>query len=358
MPSISGQATGRYGAWVLRADYSTSPVSGNSPYFNVNVNLYFVTTGTATIQKNASETAYININGVGRSFSVGGMRGSGSWFLGSYSTTVGVDANGNCNFWINCGYNIKATLDGTYVQWIRAEGTGTNSGMGGVTPVVTMFTLTTKGDTTQTFNWNSNINSDVVNIQLNGKNWGDHGYKTGSTLYNLTPNTSYTLYARAHNGYGYGAWYGPVYFKTYPTSVSVSSVTIADITPFTCTVSTSSSDSNTTNAVEYSVYDGTGTNLIQGPYVVSPVQWIYYIENLSPETNYTIKVRVRTSNSNAWSDYSTKTFTTLTDQASAYVKKTGKWLKGKAYGKKDKVWLTAKKIYGKKNSTWSVGINN
>lgn len=358
MPSISGQASGRYGAWVLRADYATSPVSSGSPYFNVSVSLYFVTTGTATIQKNATETAYINIAGNVRSFSVGAMHGSGTWFLGSHSSTVGVDANGNCNFGIDCGYNIKATLDGNYVQWINASGGASNAGMGGVTPVVSSFTLTTKTDTSQMFNWNSNINSDYVNIQLNGKDWGNHAYKTGSTLFNLTPNTNYTLYARAHNSYGYGAWAGPAHFKTYPSPVKVSSVTVADITPFTCTLSASSSSSTTTNAVEYSIYDSTGNNLIQGPYVLSPVQWIYYIKDLAPETTYTVKVRVRTSESNIWSAYSTKTFTTLTDQAAAYIKKDGEWKKGKMYIKENDVWVPAKKAYIKKDNAWSVGNNN
>lgn len=354
MGTIQGQASGRYGAWVLQVNYSASPVS-NGAYFNVHAELRFITTGTATIQKNAVESAYINLNGNVRWFSVGGMHGSGNWLLGYHDITVGTDANGNCAFGIDSGYNIKATLDGNYVQWINASGTGYGSG---VTPVVSSFTLTTKTDTSQMFDWNSNINSDYVNIQLNGKDWGNHAYKTGSTLFNLTPNTNYTLYARAHNSYGYGAWAGPAHFKTYPSPVKVSSVTVADITPFTCTLSASSSSSTTTNAVEYSIYDATGNNLIQGPYVLSPVQWIYYIKDLAPETTYMVKVRVRTSESNIWSAYSTKTFTTLTDQAAAYIKKDGEWKKGKMYIKENDIWVPAKKVYIKKDNSWSVGNNN
>lgn len=60
MGTIQGQASGRYGAWVLQVNYSASPVS-NGAYFNVHAELRFITTGTATIQKNAVESAYINL---------------------------------------------------------------------------------------------------------------------------------------------------------------------------------------------------------------------------------------------------------------------------------------------------------
>lgn len=357
MASITGQASGRYGNWVLEVVYTTSPVSSGK-YFNVHAELYFQTTGTATIYVSARPGgAYLNLNGNVRYYDVSAFRGSGRWFIGSHDITVGADANGNCSFGIDSGYNVRANLEGNYVAWINASGTGTNSGMGGITPNITSFSFGAKTDTTQMFNWNSNINSDYANIQLNGQDWGNHSFKEGSTLRNLQPNTNYSLYIRAHNSYGYGGWSGAYTFKTFPKPVTVSNITIVDVTPFGCTVSASSSDANTTNAIEYSIYDSTGTQLIQGPYVMSPVQWIYYIENLTPETTYTVKVRVRTSDSNIWSDYSTSTFTTQTDQASVYIKKDGKWEKGKLYIKIDGVWTPAKKVYIKTAGAWTTGIN-
>ena len=362
MGTISGQATGRYGAWVLEVRYTTTPVSSGA-YFNVNANLYFKTTGTATIAISARPSgAYLNVNGVQSTFSPGALNGSnaGGWYFGTVNTTVRANSSGGCSFSINAGFNVRATLDGTYVAWIYAGGTGNNSagGGGGVTPTITSFSFGNKTDTTQKFSWNTNINSDYCNVQLNGANKGTYGSKTNSSLTGLTPNTNYTLYIRGHNGYGYGSWRGPYTFKTYPTNVTVSSITITDITPFGCTISTSSSNSSTTNAVEYSIYDSTGQELVQGPYVVSPVQWIYYIDNLDPETTYTVKVRVRTSESNNWSDYSTRTFTTLTDQADSYFKVNGTWSKGKVYGKNNGSWVEAKKIYVKSNGSWLEGVNN
>lgn len=361
MGVIQGQHTGTGGAaWALQVIYTTTPVSG-SRNFNVHAELWFKTIGSAYLYVGARQGgAYLDIAGEGRTYDTSAFSGSGSWFIGYYDTTVAADESGNCSFSVSAGYNIRATLEGVYVDWIIARGTGNNidGGGGGVTPSITSVTLGTKTDTTQTVSWRTNINSDYANIQVNGKDVGNYSNKDGSIISGLTPNTNNSIYIRAHNNYGLGSFSGPYYSKTYPTPVKVSSISIVDITPFGCTISASSSNSNYTNAIEYTIYDSTGEQVIQGPYLLSPAQWIYYISNLSPETTYVVKVRVRTSESNVWSDYATKIFTTLTDQASIYIKIKGVWIKGKLYIKENGIWVPAKKVYIKKDYNWLVGTNN
>ena len=357
MGVIQGVAQGRYGAWVIQARTTVSPVSSGA-YFNIHSELWFVTTGTATISVSArGGGAYINLFGNVRYFNVPELRGSfnGGIFLGSMDVTLGADGNGNCAFGVEVGYNVKATLDGNYVAWISGGGTDYGSG---VTPSCSI-SATAHTDTTMTFNWSSNINSDLIHMYSSGNVFrGSHGLKIGSTVSGLTPNTTYNFYGFAHNTYGFGPQSNVITVKTYPSPVSIASTTVTDITPFTCTLSTSSSNSNTTNAVEYSIYDSTGTNIIKGPFVLSPVQWIYYITDLQPETTYVAKFRVRTSESNIWSNYASQTFMTLTDQAAAYIKANNIWLKGKLYEKIDGVWTPAKKLYIKKDNNWSLGNNN
>ena len=80
------------------------------------------------------------------------------------------------------------------------------------------------------------------------------------------------------------------------------------------------------------------------------------VTDLDPETDYLF---CSSAKNNVGYGFSiVETITTPTDQARAYVKKDGIWVKGKLYIKKDGVWVKSKKVYIKKTNSWSIGINN
>jgi hypothetical protein len=188
------------------------------------------------------------------------------------------------------------------------------------------------------------------------------GEYTGNpfTISGLSSNTTYSDL----KGYGYSnstGWGGvsnSLSIKTYPAPVTISSLSVTDITPFTCTVSMAVSSINDVQSTEYSIYNSTGTTLIQSPFVDTPGVFSKAVSSLNPETTYQVKARVRTKESSVWSSYSTVSFTTLTDQSQGWIKYSSNWVKGKVYIRNNGIWSEAKETYIKVSGTWRDTTNN
>lgn len=80
------------------------------------------------------------------------------------------------------------------------------------------------------------------------------------------------------------------------------------------------------------------------------------VANLEPETDYLFCSSAK--NDVGYGFSTVAIITTPSDQARAYIKKDGAWVKGKLYIKKDGVWVKSKKVYIKETNSWSIGINN
>lgn len=95
---------------------------------------------------------------------------------------------------------------------------------------------------------------------------------------------------------------------------------------------------------------------ISGSTVTASANTNLTVSGLEPETDYLF---CSSAKNNVGYGFSTvTTITTPTDQARAYVKKDGTWVKGKLYIKKDGIWVKSKKVYIKETNSWSIGINN
>ena len=95
---------------------------------------------------------------------------------------------------------------------------------------------------------------------------------------------------------------------------------------------------------------------ITGTTVAATANTNLTISNLEPETDYLLCSDV---SSNVGYGFSTViTITTPTDQARAYIKKDGAWVKGKLFIKENGQWIKSKKVYIKNTSSWKQGINN
>lgn len=180
-------------------------------------------------------------------------------------------------------------------------------------------------------------------------------YTTPFTITGLTPKTQYTFYANGYANGGYGSNGNKVTLTTYPEPVLVKSVSVLDIQPFQATVNVASSSAVDTVLIEYAVLDEDDTEVATWS---SADIYTWTATNLTPETSYRFRIRMKTMTSNVYSDYVYSAyFSTPADQASIYIKENGVWLKGKTYKKNDGQWVPAKKAYIK-DTDWIVGVNS
>lgn len=95
---------------------------------------------------------------------------------------------------------------------------------------------------------------------------------------------------------------------------------------------------------------------ISGSTVTASANANLTVSGLEPETDYLF---CSSAKNNVGYGFSTVvTITTPTDQARAYIKKDGAWVKGKLFIKENGQWVKSKKVYIKNTSSWKQGINN
>lgn len=195
---------------------------------------------------------------------------------------------------------------------------------------------------------------DYVRVYLDNNQYRDFT-SSPFTISNLTPNTTYKIFAKAHGNGGFGVQSNTLNIKTYLTPSTVGSSKIDNLEPFSCSAYITSSNANNTSKYEFALCD-INKKVIQGAYQTG--NSYYNFSNLDEETSYYIRYRVQSKDSGIWSDYIySPLFKTPADQVRAWGKANGSWNKGKVFIKKDGQWVKAKKAYVKINGQWVLSIN-
>lgn len=209
--------------------------------------------------------------------------------------------------------------------------------------------------------WQSGDYADYVWYSKDGgSNWtavGSVNTVGGSfDIPNLSADTTYSIKVRARRrDTGIDTNYSPaVSMKTYKAYSYVTSCTVGNIMPFTCTAYCTSSNASNTSAYEYTLCNSNKQAITTVSSSTTSQNW----SGLSEETTYYMRCRVQSSDSGAWSDYVySSAFTTLVDQAKGYIKYGGSWHLGKVYMKINGTWTKAKKAYLKSGGTWTISRN-
>jgi len=209
--------------------------------------------------------------------------------------------------------------------------------------------------------WSTTNTVDYIWYSIdNGSNWT--GIWSGSasngtyTINGLGANTTYTIKTRARrsdtqlsNNYSSGTD-----IKTYIAYSTVSSATVGDITPFTCTAYCTSSNASNTNSYEYTLCNSSQTAISTQTVNATSCNFT----GLAEEETYYIRCRVKSTDSGVWSGYVySAAFTTPPDQAKGYIKVDGTWKLGKVYIKVNGSWVKAKKAYLKYGGAWNISRN-
>lgn len=217
-------------------------------------------------------------------------------------------------------------------------------------------------------NWNctsdssvSSINQLQITYRVTGQNattiYKDVSGKSGSfQLTGLNGNTSYqvSVYGRSSDGI-WSTSAANVNFTTYANPINISSIEITDLQTTSVTVSVTPSTTNNLDQYHYEVLN------LDGGYVTSSYSRnnVCTLNGLSPETTYNVYATAIPYNQGPIeAPYAVRRFTTLTDQASIFVKTSGGWVKGKAFVKATNGWQAAKKVFVKTNSGWNGNINS
>ena len=218
-----------------------------------------------------------------------------------------------------------------------------------------------KTATSITMNWSTTNTVDYIWYSKdNGSTWIDVGSvdsTSGSyTINNLSSYTTYNIKTRARRkdtqvNTNYSDAMSVTTYKAYSY---VTSATVGNIMPFTCTAYCTSSNAANTDSYEYS--------LCNSSYTVLSTQYKNAtscdFSGLAEETTYYIRCRVRSTDSQVWSGYVySSAFTTPPDQAKGYIKVDGAWKLGKVYIKVNGSWVKAKKAYLKYNDGWNISRN-
>lgn len=140
-------------------------------------------------------------------------------------------------------------------------------------------------------------------------NWTDRGKETSLTLGNLKPNTKYKFYVRMVDNYGQPSLAASTSFTTLnPEKPNVGGIGITEVTShggMFIWYGFSVNEGATIDHYEYSLDDSNWINVGTDTHI--------YLDNLSPETSYTLYVRI-VDNFGSKSDSATFSFKTLVDQ--------------------------------------------
>lgn len=345
--------------WRLQAIATENWVDQANNTSNVTVTAYLVRTRSAN-SFGGGCNIYVNCNGESR----------GGWRSYTWPTAVGTSNPGYQMF--SDTFTVPHNPDGTKTisfgcsmdsaefspNWANGSGTMVLTNINRVPQI--SISYNTKTDTSFTINYSNSGNTTATKIQINNGNsvLGSYDVSASSgsiTVYDLSNDTTYgDIKAYGYSEAGWGNASNSLSIKTFPSPVYINSVSITNIQPYQATVNASSSNSNNTDMVEF-------TLLNQNDGVITTVSGNYYnwtITNLAEETTYRVRVRARTKESGVWSNYYYSSyFTTTSDQASSYIKVNGIWIKGKVYVKINNIWVVAKKIYIKVNGNWVQGVN-
>lgn len=156
----------------------------------------------------------------------------------------------------------------------------------------------------------------------------------------------------AQNSYPTGGWNkAAASIPTIDRGVPVTTAEVDSIGAFDVSLKVSSNTK--TQYARYSIDDGATWEYVVPPtelQVTNGGTGVITLTGFKPDTDYTLIWQVRRDYNEVWSDRVTVTFTTLSDQESAYIKVNGAW-------KKAKVWLkneTLKKVKKAfiKNDIW------
>ena len=167
-------------------------------------------------------------------------------------------------------------------------------------PPPSELAVTSVTSSTALFSWTPNGSELLWDVELVDITAGDtatgtptnYGVITDSlALTGLTPDNMYEIYVRAYCGTGTDTesmWVGPIAFTTEPTCYPVSDVQIADIIDVSATASWSSDETEW----EIELIDVTsGASFVGTPTELGIVDTTYSFTGLTPETDYSFKVR-------------------------------------------------------------------
>lgn len=248
-------------------------------------------------------------------FSDGGAGTSKEYILQNGSFTVNHDSNGNASSKIYYWFN------GTYTG---AIGIPTNTkvvdiSLPKIDRTANMATISNVGSTYNTMYCTISVPFDSVENQRSrdGSNWTtwNKSIKADTpfvdTWTGLKPNTKYTGYYRFKRKYN-GVWSEAVSFTAtttkYPDAPSKGSVSLSSVTSNSAKVSWSGFSVNEGATIDHYEYSLDNSNWIN---VGTDTQ--INLDNLSPETSYTLYVRI-VDNFGSKSDSATLSFKTLVDQ--------------------------------------------
>jgi len=183
------------------------------------------------------------------------------------------------------------------------------------------------------------------------------GTSTIGTITGLDADSNYNIYLSVTNPGGTTTTVNsPVTFSTTLPVPIINSVEISNLLPFsfTTTIDAVITPSRTLN-YSFSLDAGETWTTYQ-------TSNSYDFDGLTEETEYTLKVKVKalhegTSGEDTETISSNIIVNTPADQAAAYIKIDGQWVKGKTWYKIDGQWVKAKKIYYKKDNAWHVNKN-
>lgn len=274
--------------------------------------------------------------------------------------------------------NPSTTTTGTTVDLYVAVGsTGGSSSWGnwfGNSPISKTITMSCPEATTYVECWENSKTPNSINVGwMTGDtadyiwystNGGSSWTAVGSVdsiggsfnITGLSADTTYSIKVRARRkDTGVDTNYSPaVSMKTYKAYSYVTSCTVGNIMPFTCTAYCTSSNASNTSAYEYTLCNSNKQAITTVSSSTTSQNW----SGLSEETTYYMRCRVQSSDSGVWSDYVySSAFTTLVDQAKGYIKYGGSWHLGKVYMKINGTWTKAKKAYLKSGGIWTISRN-
>ena len=182
----------------------------------------------------------------------------------------------------------------------------------------------------------------------------NYGTNTKKTISGLAVDTNYQFYFTATNAGG-TTTSGTLTFSTNLNNPSISSLTITNLLPFTCTATAVAFVTpSRTLSYRFSKDGGSTWTAYQSSNV-------YNWSGLNEETTYTMAVQVKATHTGANSSDTTATtstvITTPADQAKIRRMIDGQWRQGKTYINVNGQWVKAKKVYVLVNGEWKVNDN-